>query len=186
MSFNIDHNFIQIPDKNKQPPSNIHQLNELYSYKENDYSSRKPLFSEFSLLQNLLKVTEAVPFVPLQAYYKIFHIIEQIKQSSKKNHPILQEWYIIESKILFPAEDMVLKVIEQDQKEEINVYVIFDSLLTSLTSIKNQLIIQNHMKFNRMQSISTKPNHIKSISIKLFHIVSNSIRSNLIKFNKIQ
>ena len=62
---------------------------------------KKSFLDEKTLLENLLHVTEAELFVPLQIYYKLFQFFHENQKILDKNPKIHQIWNDLQTQLLY-------------------------------------------------------------------------------------
>ena len=84
---------------------------------ENFYpNDTKSFFGEATLLDNLLLVTEAEPYVPLQIYYKLYRFFDE-NQDILDNRPNVHKiWNDLQTQLLLPLEDQVQLYLTIEEK----------------------------------------------------------------------
>ena len=86
---------------NKLNTDNPHNHSEYFILKE------KSCFSDNTLLDNLIKVTQATPYIPLQLFYQLYNFLEKNQHLVNSLQNLSDSWNDIQFQLLLPIEDQI-------------------------------------------------------------------------------
>ena len=86
---------------NKLNTDNPHNHTDYFIHKE------KSCFSDNTLLDNLIKVTQAKPYIPLQLFYQLYNFLEKNQQHVNSLQNLSDSWNDIQFQLLLPIEDQI-------------------------------------------------------------------------------